>query len=86
LAEPIHIVWYEGPGGNVEHLADHDVLPDEAESALTKYFDDREPSRSRPDRWVVQGYTPSGRFLVVVFDYLTDEEIVIPITAFELEN
>ena len=70
----------------MNHLAEHGVNPDEAEFVLRKYFDDRERSRSNPKRWVVQGFTPAHRFLAVVFDYLQDMDIVIPITAFEPES
>jgi len=86
VPEPIQIIWWDEPGGNVEHLFEHGVSPDEAEDVRARYFDDREPSRARPDRFVVQGHTSSGRFLVVVFDYQPDEEIVIPITDLDLET
>ncbi len=82
MTEPTQIIWSDEPGGNVEHLGEHDVSPEEAESVLVRYFGDREPSRSS-DNWLVMGHTPSGRFLVVVFDYIREESIVITITAFE---
>jgi hypothetical protein len=34
----------------------------------------------------VRGFTPGGRFLLVVFEYLADEDIVIPVTAFVPEE
>lgn len=68
----VDILWDDEPGGNVEHLADHDVTVDEVEAVLRSAFDARERSRGSPDRWVVSGFTPSARFLVVVFEYLPD--------------
>ena len=77
------ILWDDGPGGNVEHLAEHGVRPEETESVLQRFFDDREPSRSNPDRWVIEGDTDRGRFLIVVFEYEDDLDLVIPATPFE---
>jgi len=34
----------------------------------------------------VRGFTAEGRFLLVVFEYLAEEGIVIPVTAFEPEE
>ena len=86
IAEPLVTFWDHGDGGNVEHLAEHGVTPDEAEQVMAKYFDDREPSRSTPEYWIVRGFTAGGRFLLVVFEYLADKDIVIPVTAFEPEE
>ena len=80
---PLVIFWDHGQGGNVEHLAQHEVSPEEAEQVLGRYFEDREPSHSTPEYWVVSGFTDKGRFLLVVFEYLTDRDVVIPVTAFE---
>ena len=54
MAGPLAIFWDHGQGGNVEHLAQHGVTPDEAEQVIGKYFDDREPSQSTPEYWVVR--------------------------------
>lgn len=86
MPEPIQIIWSDEPDGNVAHLAEHGVTVDEADGIIRRYFGDRQPSRSRPDRWVLQGYTAAGRYLVVVLDYLEDLDTVIPITAFEPVN
>ena len=45
-----------------------------------------EPSPSTPEYWIVRGFTAGDRFLVVVFEYLADDDIVIPVTAFEPED
>lgn len=82
----LDILWDDDPGGNVEHLDEHGVSPEEAASVLRRFFDDREPGRSRPRYWVVMGDTDAGRFLIVVFEYLDDLRLVIPVTAYEPEG
>ncbi len=59
----LDILWDDEPGGNVEHLAEHGVSAAEAQSVILRFFEEREASRSRPDRWVVMGDTDAGRFL-----------------------
>jgi uncharacterized DUF497 family protein len=80
------ILWDDEPGGNVEHLAEHGVTPEEAEQVIRARFGNREPSRSNSDRWICYGFTSTDRFLFVVFDYLEDLDILLPITAFERED
>ncbi|NBC11439.1 MAG: hypothetical protein GVY24_06840 [Planctomycetes bacterium] len=80
MPEFTHICWLEDDEANVE---EHGVTVAEFEAVLKARFDDRKPSLARNGRWVVQGHTPAGRFLVVVFDYLESEDMVIPITAYE---
>ena len=82
---PIQIIWSDEQGGNVEHLREHGISPGEAEAVVVRYFDERERSRSS-DLWVVMGFTPAGRFLVVAFDYLPELAILIAVTAFEPES
>ena len=86
MPEPLAIFWDEHAGGNVEHLKEHGVRPEEAEQVIARYFDQRESSRSTPRYYVVRGFTERGRFLLVVFEYLAEESIVIPVTAFEPEE
>lgn len=80
------ILWDDEAGGNVEHLAEHGVSIDEAEWVLQRFFHDREPSWSNPDRWVVVGETRAGRVLVVVFEYVEAYDLVVPVTAYEPEK
>ncbi len=84
MPEFTHICWLEDDDANVvEHLAEHGVSVAEFEAVLKARFNDRQPSLARSGRWVVQGHTPAGRFLMLVFDYLEAEDMVIPITAYE---
>jgi len=81
----ISTIWDESEGGNVEHIAEHGVDRDEVEHVLRTCFNARSRSRSNPAYWVVKGFTPAQRLLVVVFDYVREAHAVIPITAYEPE-
>ena len=82
--------WDPTPGRNADHVAEHDVTRDEFAQVLELGFHLREPSRSRPDRWEVEGFTDQARYLIVVFelDNLTELNAwgVTPVTAYEPEN
>ena len=65
-------LWVEGPGGNVEHIAEHGLTPDEVESA----FEDIEvetTSRST-GRPAIFGRTFKGETVFFVFDLETDTD------------
>lgn len=86
MPEFFAFIWDDGEGGNIAHLAEHGVNPDEAEQVITACFADRERSRSQPEYWLVQGPTRAGRFLIVVFEYDSFGHVVNPVTAYEPEG
>jgi len=61
--------WFDWDDGNVDHIAEHGIRPDDGEDAL------RDPHRRRlpaerlvgEERWAAIGRTSSGRILFVVF-------------------
>jgi len=64
----------------IEHLAEHDVLPDEFERIVQTSGDrGRSASTGRP---TALGYGDDGRLLYCVYE-LMDEITVLPVTAFE---
>ena len=72
------------PGGNTDHIADNDLDQDEVESVLLDDGVPEEVDRSNPQYWVVRGYTFTDRWIVVVYDVLSEGPPVIrPVTAFE---
>jgi len=75
--------WDYEPGGNVEHLAEHGVSPDEAEQVVT-YPDMVQVNRHHPDPMFAIGRTKPGRVLGVAYAH-RDESTVVVITAFEME-
>jgi hypothetical protein len=75
-------IWDDTPGGNVEHIEEHDLTTDEVDYVLANY-ESTGVSRSS-GRPCVFGYTPDGRYIVVVYEEVDDA--VIPITAYDVEE
>lgn len=74
------IIWDDLPGGNVEHVEEHDLTTDEVDHVLEKYVS---KSSSRSSCYpCVFGYTPDGRYIIVVYD--EENGTVIPVTAYEV--
>jgi hypothetical protein len=67
----------------VEHLAEHDVSPDDFEEVVGNP-ERRGESRStgRPCCW---GETADGRYLICIFEHL-DEMTILPFTAYEVRR
>ena len=76
-------VWNYEPGGNVEHIADHGLSPEDVEAVICDPLE-KKVSRSS-GRPVVTGYTSDGRLIVVVFE-MFDDMTVYPVTAYEVED
>ena len=75
------IIWNDEPGDNVEHIAEHGLLPQEIEYVLANYEpDDRSHVSGRPCTF---GYTEDGRYIIVIFDAI-DESTIYPVTAYEV--
>lgn len=77
------IVWNEEPGGNVEHIAEHGLTPEDVEEVLLSPLD-RDISRST-GLPIVFGFTPDGRYILVVYEQI-DEVTIYPVTAYEVEE
>lgn len=76
----------DDPRGNVQHIADNDLTPDEVESVLLDpdAVEDFSHSSGRP---MVFGYTYTEIFIAVVYEILEeDPPIIRPITAFKVED
>lgn len=79
----MEIIWTDGPDGNIRHIAEHGVTPDEVELVLANPIEsDVSETSGRP---IVFGYTAAGRFLAVVYERI-DAITVYPITAFDVED
>jgi uncharacterized DUF497 family protein len=75
-------VWNDEPGGNVEHIAEHGLSPEDVEAVVCAPLKTTvSRSSGRP---VAVGYTPDGRLVFVVFELL-DDVTVYPVTAYEVE-
>ena len=55
---------------NVEHLQKHDVAPEEAEE-MVRTAKPPYPENLGHEKWAVRGKTESGRWLQVIFIYVT---------------
>jgi len=77
------IIWDEAPDGNVSHIADNGLTPEDVEEVLFNPVD-RDISRSS-GLPIVFGFTPGGRYILVVYEQI-DEVTVYPVTAYDVEE
>ena len=75
------VIWDPTPGGNVEHVEEHDLTTDDVDHVLENY-ESRGQSQSS-DRPCVFGHTSDGRHIVVIYEEI-DDETVLPVTAYEV--
>jgi hypothetical protein len=81
------IAWDDDddPEGNLQHIAEHDLSREEVESVLLETSNVEGTSRSS-GRPIVFGWTTTGRFIAVVFEWSSaNPPILYPITAYEIE-
>lgn len=75
------IIWNEEPGGNVHHIAEHGLTPEDVEVVLLNPVDqDVSRSSGLP---IAFGFTPDGQYILVVFEQI-DKMTVYPVTAYEV--
>lgn len=78
------VIWDDQPGGNIEHIAEHGLAPDEVGEVL---LDDRIPtafsaSTGRPCKF---GYTSTGKHIIVIWSEESDDpRVIYPVTAYEV--
>jgi uncharacterized DUF497 family protein len=78
------VIWDDEPGGNVEHVAEHGLTPEEVDEVL---LDDAIPTAhsattNRPCKF---GYTSTGKYLIVIWDEVNhDPRMIYPVTAYEV--
>jgi hypothetical protein len=76
-------IWNEEPGGNVEHMAEHGLTPEDIEEVLLNPLD-RDVSRTS-GLPIAFGFTPDARFILVVYEQI-DEITLYPVTAYDVEE
>jgi hypothetical protein len=77
------IIWNDEPGGNVDHIGDHDLVPEDVEEVIFNPVDhDVSRSSGLP---IVFGFTADGRYIMVVYEQI-DEVTIYPVTAFDVEE
>lgn len=77
------LIWeWDVDDGNVAHIAEHGLTPDDVEFAMANPIG---TGKSRSSgRSIVFGYTEDGRRIAVVYESI-DEVTLYPITAYEVE-
>lgn len=80
--EWLRIIWDWEAEGNVEHIEENDLSVGEVDHVL-RNRDAVGISRSS-GRPCVFGYTPDGRYVVVVYEQVDDA--IYPVTAYEIEE
>lgn len=76
-------VWELTDDGNVAHIADHGLAPEDVEPiVLNPGYLSISRSSGRP---IAFGYTDDGRYIAVIYEKM-DECTVYPITAFEVDE
>jgi hypothetical protein len=80
----IRIIWdlEDDPYGNVLHIAENDVTPDEVEEVLNDRHSRTVYSLSS-GRPITFGWTTAGRYLAVVWEVADEDPLTIyPVTAY----
>jgi hypothetical protein len=78
------VIWDDQPGGNIEHIAEHGLTPDEVDEVL---LDDTIPtaysaSTGRPCKF---GRTSTGKHIIVIWNEESDDPLIIyPVTSYEV--
>jgi uncharacterized DUF497 family protein len=83
MAAPLHVIWddEDDPEGNVQHVAEHGLTT--ADVAHVLALPAGQSVSSSTGRPMAFGYTPSGEYIVVVFEQV-DADTVYPVTAYEV--
>jgi hypothetical protein len=78
-----HVLWDPTPGGNVEHIEEHDLTTEDVDHVLQN--PDASGISQSSGRPCVFGFTPGGRYVIVVYEEV-DGQTVIPVTAYEIQE
>jgi hypothetical protein len=77
--------WYQyvWTDDTIEHLAEHDITPDEFEFVM-EHPTSKTMLSEASGRPMVFGFTPDGRYVAAIFELLPDRITVIPVTCYEV--
>ena len=69
------------PNGNIEHISEHDLTIEDVEHVLKNPTEEgKSKSSMLPAVW---GYTPDGRYIIVVYDEIAPNFVRV-VTAYEV--
>jgi hypothetical protein len=75
------IIWNDEPDGNVDHVFEHGLTPEDVEFVLD-HAESSGTSRSSGLPCIL-GYTQDGRYIIVVYDE-PDNDTIFPVTAYDV--
>ena len=75
------VVWDPSPGGNVEHVEEHDLTTDDVDHVL--HNPEATATSESSGRPCAFGHVPDGRYIIVIYEEL-DEDTLMPVTAYEV--
>ena len=84
----ILVIWdlEDDPRGNVRHIGEHGVTPEEVEEVLNDGHA-RTTCSASSDRPITFGWTTAGRYLAVVWEVADEEPLTVyPITAYPVSE
>lgn len=74
--------WTGDEDGNIQHIAEHGLTPDDFEFVFENFEEETISNASGlPVRF---GYTEDLRFILIVFEWIEKDLVVLPITADEV--
>ncbi len=79
----MRVLWDDTPGGNVEHVEEHDLTTGDVDYVLENPESFGKSRRS--GRPCLFGHTPDDRYIVVIYEEI-DDDTVIPVTAYEVRE
>lgn len=80
-------LWDDGPGGNVEHISEHGLTPEEVESAFDNI--ELETTSRSTGRLAIFGQTLKGEVIFAVYELDNDDDgrdFIYVHTAYPIEN
>jgi hypothetical protein len=80
----VEVIWdlEEDPRGNLQHIAEHGVTPEEVEEILGKTAVPKAGRSKSSGHPIVFGWTSTGKFLAVVYEVVEEDPLAVyPITA-----
>ncbi|MGL6094981.1 MAG: hypothetical protein ACRC7O_04140 [Fimbriiglobus sp.] len=83
MAPDTQVIWDDEPGGNVEHVSEHGLTPDEVDDILFgSTVDTASHATGRPCKC---GWTTTGRHIIVIWDVVSeDPPIIMPVIAYDV--
>ena len=78
------IIWDDGEDGNIEHIEEHGLTIEDVEHVLE--FPENEDVSKSSGFPVAFGYTPSGEYIIVIYEYDKEGPAIRPVTAYPVRE